>query len=152
MRLPQSVRRHARLAALVAMALWALAAWRYREAAAADYGAIVADAAWLTNALPELQRGTERSDAEHAPLPDVMAALSETLPHHAIAVERVEPDGDGRLRVWFGRTEFAAVVSWLWHLEAELGLRVEALQVSALPQPGSVRGSLVAAAEGAPFQ
>ena len=81
-----------------------------------------------------------------------MAAVSETLPHHPIAVERVEPDGDGRLRVWFGRTEFAAIANWLWHLEAELGLRVEALQISALQLPGSVRGNLVVAAKGASAQ
>ena len=151
-RLLQSTRRYARLAVLIAMALLALAAWRYREAAAADLGAVVADAAWLTSALPRLLRRAEPAGPERAPLPDVMAALSETLPHHAIAVERVEPDGNGRLHVWFGPTEFAAVVNWLWHLEAELGLRVEALQTSALAQPGSVRGSLVAAAEGAPSQ
>ena len=144
--------------------------------AAADYGAAVADAAWLTSALPGLLRRIERSGAEQASLTpitatlsetgegkmpphpgvpkmtDVMAVLSETLPHHSIAVERVEPDGDGRLRVWFGRTEFAAVVDWLWHLEAELGLRVEALQTSALQEPGSVRGNLVVAAEGASYQ
>ena len=139
-------RPYARSAILIALALCALAAWRYRETAAADYAAAAADATWLSSALPGLLVRARGSGSPEAPLTDVMAMLSETLPHHPVAVERVEPDGDQRLHVWFGRTEFVVFVDWLWHLEAELGLRVEALQTSALQSPGWVKGSLVVAA------
>ncbi|NGZ06404.1 MAG: type II secretion system protein M [Magnetococcales bacterium] len=59
------------------------------------------------------------------------------------ALRRVEPDGAGRVRMWFEKAPFAGVMAWLSELEGQRSVRVENLVVDREEQPGQVRVRLV---------
>lgn len=56
----------------------------------------------------------------------------------AEALQRIEPAGDGQVRVWFGEADFAAVMSWLERLAAAHPVTVEQLNAERAAQAGRV--------------
>lgn len=56
-------------------------------------------------------------------------------------VERLQPDGDDRVRVWLERADFDQMLHWLDAL-SETGVRVHALSLDPLDAPGRVNARL----------
>ncbi|WP_421620800.1 type II secretion system protein M [Alkalilimnicola ehrlichii] len=61
-------------------------------------------------------------------------------------LERLQPDGDQRVRVWLERADFDQMLYWLDAL-AETGVRVHALSLEPLDAPGRVNARLTLESE-----
>ncbi|MEO5347331.1 MAG: type II secretion system protein M [Magnetococcus sp. YQC-9] len=55
------------------------------------------------------------------------------------ALRRVEPEGEGRVRLWFEKVAFDGLIVWLHDLESRFGAQVENITVDREENPGQVR-------------
>lgn len=65
----------------------------------------------------------------------VLRAASDAAAAGNLALNRIEPEGDGRARVWLEKADFNAVAAWLATLSAQ-GIRLEEAQVEKLADGG----------------
>ncbi|MBF0261847.1 MAG: type II secretion system protein M [Magnetococcales bacterium] len=55
------------------------------------------------------------------------------------ALKRVEPEGEGRVRLWFDKASFEGLMAWLEGLATRHGARVENITLDREETPGLVR-------------
>lgn len=111
---------------------------------------------WLEAVAPlarELrQSGSVRSDnlADRS----LLGRVDETARAAGLAgvVQRIEPSGDDRVRVWLEEAPFTGLMDWLVTLAAEQGIHAEQLTAERTGSPGtaSIRLTLVAGDPGSP--
>lgn len=65
----------------------------------------------------------------------VLRVASDAAAAGNLALSRIEPEGDGRARVWLEKADFNAVAAWLATLSAQ-GIRLEEAQVEKLADGG----------------
>lgn len=105
--------------------------------------------AWMQRSAQEMARlrsAGVAAAASRAPSGESLLALADrTAKEKGLggALRRVEPDGAGRVRMWFEKAPFAGVMAWLSELEGQRSVRVENLVVDREEQPGQVRVRLV---------
>lgn len=65
----------------------------------------------------------------------VLRVASDAAAAGNLALSRIEPEGEGRARVWLEKADFNAVAAWLATLSAQ-GIRLEEAQVEKLADGG----------------
>ncbi|MBF0270747.1 MAG: type II secretion system protein M [Magnetococcales bacterium] len=61
------------------------------------------------------------------------------------ALRRVEPEGSGRVRLWFEKVTFEGLMGWLSELESRHGARAENITLDREESPGQVSSRVVLA-------
>lgn len=117
-------------AALFAFLLWGLWMTSHRSALKAEQQ--------LTQArtiLRELREATPAAGSTAAAGGSVLRAASDAAAAGGLALNRIEPEGESRVRVWLEKADFNAVATWLAALSQQ-GIRVEEAQVEKLADGG----------------
>lgn len=118
-----------------------------RARLAADNARLAADLAWLRGLAPQVEalRASQGSGAQTAdgPLP---VRLDASLRAAGLAehLQRLEPDPDGSVRMWFTQVSFDALIGWLDTL-AQRGVEARTLGVTGGASGGRVDARLVLA-------
>lgn len=115
-------------AALLAFVLWGL--WLASHRAALKAETQYASARGL---LRELQQAAPAAAATGGG--SVLRTASDAAAASGLALNRIEPQGDGGVRVWLEKADFNAVARWLAALSAQ-GIRLEQAQVEKQPEGG----------------
>lgn len=115
------------IAALLAFALWGLWLGSHRAAQKAEL-----QFASTRALLQELQQA---SPAVTPGGGSVLRAASDAAAASGLGLSRIEPQGDGGVRVWLEKADFNAVARWLATLSAQ-GLRLEQAQVEKQAEGG----------------
>jgi general secretion pathway protein M len=70
----------------------------------------------------------------------LLAAIDQSVKRSAIgkAPERLQPEGDREVRVWFTGVPFDAVITWLNDLQIRYGVTIQTLDVERQDTPGVV--------------
>ncbi|MES2918954.1 MAG: type II secretion system protein GspM [Pseudomonadota bacterium] len=122
-------------AALLAFLLWGLWLSSHRAAEKAEQQLTASRLL-----LRELQQAAPAAVAGGGG--SVLRTASDAATASGLALGRIEPEGEGRVRVWLERADFNAVAGWLAALSRQ-GIRVEEAQVEKLAEGGvSARLSL----------
>lgn len=115
--------------ALLVFLLWGLWLASHRAALKAE-----AQLVTTRGLLRELQQA-----APAGPLPggggSVLRVASDAAAAGGLALNRIEPEGEGKVRVWLEKADFNAVARWLATLAAQ-GVRVEEAQVEKQAEGG----------------
>ena len=95
----------------------------------------------------QLARGSGNRGAAQGRNLSLMAAVDQASRNSSIgkAPARIQPEGEGEVRVWFEEVSFDAVVRWIADLQQRYGVSVQTLDVEPQSGPGqvNVRLSLV---------
>lgn len=116
------------IVALLAFALWGLWLASHRAAQKAELQFASSRAL-----LHELQQATPAAAAMGGG--SVLRAASDAAAAGGLALGRIEPQGDGGVRVWLEKADFNAVARWLAALSAQ-GIRLEQAQVEKQAEGG----------------
>jgi len=65
-----------------------------------------------------------------------IARLNQTM-------KRLEPQGNDRVQIWFEKTAFDTLISWLGKVEGEYGIQIQTINIERLEQSGRVNARLV---------
>lgn len=65
----------------------------------------------------------------------VLRVASDSAAASGLVLSRIEPDGEGKVRVWLEKADFNVVAAWLAQLSSA-GLRLEEAQVERLAEGG----------------
>lgn len=117
-------------AALALFLLWGLWMSSHRAAQKAEQQLLQARAL-----LAELQRAAPAAGPASAAGGSVLRAASDAAATGGLALSRIEPEGETRVRVWLEKADFNAVATWLATLSKQ-GIRVEEAQVEKLAEGG----------------
>lgn len=111
---------------------------------------------YLRQALPQMRaaaaqmhmQATEVDRLRSLPQKNFNNSLSGALEYAAArssvgAPSQLTPLNDGRTRIAFNATAFDSWIEWIRVLQAEQGLRVESVEISALAEPGMVKTQTV---------
>lgn len=85
--------------------------------------------------LLQLQAQSGDSTGGAVPGGSVLRVTSDAAAASGLALSRIEPDGEGKVRVWLEKADFNVVAGWLAKLSAA-GLRLEEAQVERLATGG----------------
>lgn len=122
-------------AALLIGALVWTEAWRPLETARAEARAEIAR---LDEAMARARAlGDDVAVVETGPSTPAPTVLAATAPAMGLSIQRIEPEG-ARTRVVLDKAPFDALMRWFEALETEHALRVTALELDRLPEPGYV--------------
>ncbi|HET8731769.1 MAG TPA: type II secretion system protein M [Moraxellaceae bacterium] len=116
--------------ALVVFALWGL--WAVLHGAA-----VKAEARLEANRalLGQIQRLAPSAASMSGGGASVLRAASDAAAAGGLSLGRIEPEGDGKVRVWLEKADFNAVARWLATLSTQ-GIRVEEAQVEKMAEGG----------------
>lgn len=115
------------LVALLAFALWGLWLASHRAAQKAEQQFASGRAL-----LQELQQATPAATLAGG---SVLRIASDAAAASGLALSRIEPQGDGGVRVWLEKADFNAVARWLATLAGQ-GVRLEQAQVEKQAEGG----------------
>jgi general secretion pathway protein M len=73
----------------------------------------------------------------------VLAVVERSAHAASIAITRMQPEGEGAVRIRLERVAFDALVGWLAALDDAHALHAHALHLERLDEPGLVRGDLL---------
>lgn len=117
--------------ALAGFLLWGLWMASHRAALKAEQQLVQARAV-----LRELQQASSAGNGMAvAGGGSVLRAASDAAAAGGLALNRIEPEGETRVRVWLEKADFNAVATWLAALSRQ-GIRVEEAQVEKLAEGG----------------
>ena len=125
----------------------------YREAVAGlreDVAAQREQLAWMHQAAAQVERlRAERPENGDTGRGSLLSRVDRTARGQGLgeAVQRVRPDGNGRVRVWLEAAAFDRMVRWLGELERRGGVRVAELVVNRGDAPGRVGARIVLEAQ-----
>lgn len=91
---------------------------------------------WMRDVAGELDSGPPVADAGGS----LFALVDRSVRGTALAgaVQRVQPEGSGTVRVWLDGADFDELVRWIAALDRRHGIGVSSLAVERGPAPGSV--------------
>ncbi len=111
-----------------------------------DVAALGADLVWMQQAAVQLRQvqGTGRTTATSTPRSGMALATQTEQAARAAgldtALRRIEPQSDGRLRLWLEQVGFATLLPWLIDLRYEQGVYIDDIQ---LERSNSLQGDVV---------
>ena len=100
--------------------------------------------AWMTST-----RGHAAASAGNAAGPrgpsgqTLLTRVSRTAQQHQIKPNRLQPEGEGNVSVWFDAVSFNSLVRWLQDLERKEGISVQQISVDRQDKPGLVNVRIV---------
>ncbi|MCG8314477.1 MAG: type II secretion system protein M [Pseudomonadales bacterium] len=74
---------------------------------------------------------------------DLLGAVNNIASRNKITLQRYEPEGKDKLRVWLENTSFNSVVRWLHQLEVRNGITVASISLDAEKEAGLVSAKIV---------
>lgn len=91
-----------------------------------------------------MQSAASRLDSTSVPSAggSVLAAVSNQALASGLALSRIEPEGDARVRVWLEKADFNLVAGWLGKLAGQ-GVRLDEVQVEKQADGSGVSGRFV---------
>ena len=100
---------------------------------------------WMEGAAEELARLRAAGGRRPAGGQSLLAVVDRSARAGGLAdaLKRVQPEGEGRARVWLDGASFDALVTWLEGLARRQGIRARAVSVEARAEPGRVDARLV---------
>jgi general secretion pathway protein M len=103
-----------------------------------------ASLAWMRAAAQEAQQLHRRAAAAPAPGgASVLSLVDGSARAQGLSLKRVQPEGEGRARVWLEAASFDALIPWLTGLETAHRVRVVNAVFEGLAAPGRVNAQLV---------
>ena len=73
----------------------------------------------------------------------LLTRVSRTAQQHQIKPNRLQPEGEGNVSVWFDAVAFNSLVRWLQELERKEGISVQQISVDRQDKPGLVNARIV---------
>ena len=92
---------------------------------------------WMQSAAARLEGGPASAAGG-----SVLAVVSNQASSSGLALSRIEPEGDTRVRVWLEKADFNLVAGWLGKLAGQ-GVRLDEVQVEKQGEGGGVSGRFV---------
>lgn len=74
---------------------------------------------------------------------DILGAVNNAASRHNITLQRYEPEGKNKLRVWLEDASFNGMVRWLHQLESRNGITVASISLDAEKEPGLISAKIV---------
>ncbi|RLK48355.1 type II secretion system protein M (GspM) [Alkalispirillum mobile] len=114
------------------------------ESLRTDVAEARAEKVWMAQSAERIrQAGGGPSEAAPADQGSLLGRVDRSANSFSLAerVDRIQPDGDARVRVWLERADFDQMLRWLDSL-SENGVQVHALSVDPLDTPGRINARL----------
>ncbi len=73
----------------------------------------------------------------------LLTRVSRTAQHHQIKPNRLQPEGEGNVSVWFDGVAFDSLIRWLQELETREGISVQQISLDRQDRPGLVNARIV---------
>ncbi len=73
----------------------------------------------------------------------LLTQVSRTAQQHQIRPNRLQPEGDDNVSVWFDRVAFNNLIGWLEQLIVQQGIDVKQISIDREDEPGRVNARLV---------
>ncbi|MCG8673410.1 MAG: type II secretion system protein M [Pseudomonadales bacterium] len=74
---------------------------------------------------------------------NLLGSVNQAANRYQITLQRSEPEGKDKLRIWLEDTSFNNMVKWLHFLESKRGIAVSSISLDAEKQPGLVSAKIV---------
>ncbi len=111
-----------------------------KEQAELAYTSKTAQLTWMRSVAPQL------SQHSGANLPSAQGMMNEVNSRAAafqLKLDRVQPEGPNKLRVWVQDASFDALMAWLIALQRESGIVAGSINIDAESQPGVISAKVV---------
>ena len=73
----------------------------------------------------------------------LLTRVSRTAQQHQIKPNRLQPEGEGNVSVWFDGVAFDSLIRWLQELERREGISVQQISLDRQDRPGLVNARIV---------
>ncbi len=73
----------------------------------------------------------------------LLTRVSRTAQQHQIKPNRLQPEGEGNVSVWFDAVAFDSLIGWLQELESREGISVQQISLDRQDGPGLVNARIV---------
>ncbi len=113
-----------------------------REQAKTLYESKVSTLNWMEKAAPQAKA---KSSGKSAGLnaQSMMQTVNQYAAAYQLSLDRVQPEGGNRLRVWIQSASFNAIVSWMNDLQNEAGIIASSVSIDNESRPGMASAKLV---------
>ncbi|MDX1692700.1 MAG: type II secretion system protein M [Ketobacteraceae bacterium] len=74
---------------------------------------------------------------------NILGAVNSAASRYQITLQRYEPEGKDKLRVWLEDASFNNMVRWLHQLESQNGITVSSISLDAEKDPGLISAKIV---------
>lgn len=74
---------------------------------------------------------------------NILAVVNKSAGRYQITLQRYEPEGKEKLRVWLEDTSFNNMVRWMHQLESRKGIAVSSISIDSEKSPGLVSAKIV---------
>jgi len=115
---------------------------RYHEDSLADRDAMVSLLAYMRTTEKDARSATS-GDASGLSGQSLLTRVSSTAQRYGIKPNRLQPEGDDAVSVWFEGVAFNDLVRWLQFLEKDSGVVVRQLSVDRQADSGRVNARIV---------
>lgn len=96
--------------------------------------------AWMQHASQQIRAQGRSATSRRADNLSLISSINQAVNQHGLSkeIERIQPDGSSRVRVWFREVSFQQLVRWLHSVQNSSGARVAMLVVDAGDEGGRV--------------
>lgn len=116
-------------------------AHQYRQSASADLDAARQTLAWMQSRAADARRVASQNQAASRPAGEgrsLLATVTTSAQAAGLTLQRFEPSGDDKMRVWLDKVPFRTTAGWLETLASEQGIQVEQASLERTPEVGQV--------------
>jgi general secretion pathway protein M len=126
------------------LTLWAPYSGAQRDALRDDVASRQADLAWMQQAAQKIRQLQQSGAALNTGGQSLLALIDQTAKQNQIggAVKRIEPAGEGSVRVWLEQADFDALLLWVDLLQRAHGIAVDTIALDREPLPGRVNARI----------
>lgn len=112
-----------------------------REQARALYESRQEELSWMQGVAPQLIGKSNKEPLQNAQA--MMNTVNKSAAAFQLKLNRVQPEGDTKLRVWLEKVPFNALMSWLNDLQLNNGIVSSSVNIEADSTPGVVSAKVV---------
>lgn len=98
---------------------------------------------WMQSNEEAAKAASKISDAPSGSGQNILATVNKSASRYQITLQRYEPEGKDKLRVWLEDTSFNNMVRWMHQLESRKGVSVSSISIDSEKSPGLVSAKVV---------
>lgn len=114
---------------------------KQREQARDIYESRIELLSWMSSVAPQVKG--QGSDANSPSAQSMMNDVNQKAAAFQLKLDRIQPEGANKLRVWVKESSFDAVMRWLTDLQSELGVVASSVSFDAESAPGIISAKVV---------
>jgi len=123
------------------MVLIYLPLMKQRDQAQITYESRVALLTWMNSVAPQVKG--QGSDESSPSAQSMMNEVNQRAAAYQLTLERVQPEGVNKLRVWIETGSFDSIMRWLTELQEESGIVASSVSFDAESAPGVISAKVV---------